>query len=146
MQHSAGRSEAGRNAADGSGCQREGKKPQGNASHDQNGSSTATTDGQGNQPSNSRAQADGAFTQLNNNGAGLTQGSCGRSGSNGVIAGADSNGSGIQYRMPTQQELIAAGRMDLLNAMRTWGGFTAVADLMGVLPNTRYTILASLHM
>ena len=44
----------------------------------------------------------------------------------------------VQHRMPTQQELIAAGRMDLLNAMRLWGGFTAVADMMGVRPNTRY--------
>ena len=48
------------------------------------------------------------------------------------------NGVELQHRMPTQQELIAAGRMDLLNAMRVWGGFTAVADLMGVHPNTRY--------
>ena len=48
------------------------------------------------------------------------------------------NGVQLQHRMPTQQELIAAGRMDLLNAMRVWGGFTAVADLMGVHPNTRY--------
>ena len=46
--------------------------------------------------------------------------------------------------MPTQQELVAAGRMDLLNAMRLWGGFTAVADLMGVRPNTRYIPLKSL--
>ena len=49
-------------------------------------------------------------------------------------------GGQLQHRMPTQQELIAAGRMDLLNAMRVWGGFTAVADLMGVHPNTRYTL------
>lgn len=48
------------------------------------------------------------------------------------------NGVQLQHRMPTQQELIAAGRMDLLNAMRVWGGFTAVADLLGVHPNTRY--------
>jgi len=33
--------------------------------------------------------------------------------------------------------LMAAGRMDLLNAVRLWGGFTAVADRLGVLPNTR---------
>lgn len=53
--------------------------------------------------------------------------------------GSSGGGNGGQHRMPTQQELNAAGRMDLLNAMRVWGGFTAVADRMGVLPNTRYT-------
>ena len=41
------------------------------------------------------------------------------------------------YKMVTQQELMGAGRMDLLNAVRLWGGFTAVADRMGALPNTR---------
>lgn len=41
------------------------------------------------------------------------------------------------YKMATQQELMAADRMDLLNAVRLWGGFTAVADRMGALPNTR---------
>lgn len=53
--------------------------------------------------------------------------------------GATLCGSKACWKMPTQQELTAAGRMDLLNAVRTWGGFTAVADRMGVLPNTRYT-------
>lgn len=50
---------------------------------------------------------------------------------------AITNGAQLQHRMPTQQELISAGRMDLLNAMRMWGGFTAVADMMGVHPNSR---------
>lgn len=57
--------------------------------------------------------------------------------SNGAVGSGD--GLQVQHRMPTQQELVAAGRMDLLNATRLWGGFTAVADLMGVRPNTRYT-------
>ena len=42
------------------------------------------------------------------------------------------------WKMVTQQELMAAGRMDLLHAVRLWGGFTHVADRLGVLPNTRY--------
>lgn len=41
-------------------------------------------------------------------------------------------------KMVTQQELMAAGRMDLLHAVRLWGGFTHVADRLGVLPNTRH--------
>ena len=56
---------------------------------------------------------------------------------------SQASGARGQHRMPTQQELTAAGRMDLLNAVRVWGGFTAVADLMGVLPNTRFPHLAS---
>lgn len=43
----------------------------------------------------------------------------------------------LQLRMVSQQELEGAGRMDLLHAVRTWGGFTAVADRLNVLPNTR---------
>lgn len=39
--------------------------------------------------------------------------------------------------MPSQQELTDFGRMDLLHAVRLWGGFTTVADRLGVLPNTR---------
>ena len=32
--------------------------------------------------------------------------------------------------MPSQQELKAAGRMDLLNAIANWGGFQTVASRM----------------
>ena len=42
-----------------------------------------------------------------------------------------------QLRMPSHQELVGAGRMDLLHAVRSWGGSTAVADRLGILPNTR---------
>ncbi len=62
----------------------------------------------------------------------------------GVRQQAFSKGKGVMSssqqgccKMATQQELMAAGRMDLLNAVRLWGGFTAVADRMGALPNTR---------
>jgi len=61
----------------------------------------------------------------------------------GVQQQAFSKGKGVMSsspagcKMATQQELMAAGRMDLLNAVRLWGGFTAVADRMGALPNTR---------
>lgn len=63
----------------------------------------------------------------------------------GVRQQAFSKGTGVMsssqqgcYKMATQQELMAADRMDLLNAVRLWGGFTAVADRMGALPNTRH--------
>ncbi|DBA97292.1 TPA: Low molecular weight phosphotyrosine protein phosphatase, variant 3 [Trebouxia sp. C0004] len=52
--------------------------------------------------------------------------------------GVTSSSQQGSYKMATQQELMAAGRMDLLNAVRLWGGFTAVADRLGVLPNTRH--------
>lgn len=54
---------------------------------------------------------------------------------------SSSSGQQACHKMPTQQELMTAGRMDLLNAVRLWGGFTAVADRMGVLPNTRSPFL-----
>lgn len=155
LQHRAGRPKKKSNkcAANGSSHQPEGKTPQAKACHRQNGSSTATANVQGtqhnNQPSNGQVETDVAVTQLTTNGIEITQGPHGQPGSNGavaaVIGGADKGGSRMEYRMPTQLELIAAGRMDLLNAMRVWGGFTAVADLMGILPNTRYTTSTSTY-
>ena len=62
----------------------------------------------------------------------------------GIRQQAFSKGKGVMsssqqgcYKMATQQELMTADRMDLLNAVRVWGGCTAVADRMGALPNTR---------
>lgn len=45
--------------------------------------------------------------------------------------------AGCHLRMPTQLELTKAGRLDLVHAIRNNGGFTAVADRLNVLPNTR---------
>lgn len=90
------------------------------ASHGSSGGSTAARIASVSLPRGNSTDTGTAQDQLPSNGAGP---------------------SGVQahHRMPTQQELVAAGRMDLLNAIRLWGGFTAVADLMGVRPNTRYT-------
>ena len=72
----------------------------------------------------------------------------------GVRQQAFSKGKGVMvtsssqqgcYKMATQQELTAAGRMDLLNAVRVWGGFTAVADRLGARPNTRCCFSLCLH-
>lgn len=89
------------------------------ASHGSSGGSTAARIASVSLPRGNSTDTGTAQDQLPSNGAGP---------------------SGVQahHRMPTQQELVAAGRMDLLNAIRLWGGFTAVADLMGVRPNTRH--------
>lgn len=64
--------------------------------------------------------------------------SCSTSQSSRAQGGAGSQGQAeYQLRMPSHQELEGAGRMDLLHAVRCWGGFTAVADRLKVLPNTR---------
>lgn len=98
----------------------------GGSTRESHRSSTATMMARGSQP------------QSHSTGEGAVQDRLLRNG-----GGGSGNGLKVQHSMPTQQELVAAGRMDLLNATRLWGGFTAVADLMGVRPNNRYNPLAS---
>ncbi|KAK9814279.1 hypothetical protein WJX72_003320 [[Myrmecia] bisecta] len=42
--------------------------------------------------------------------------------------------SATRYVMPQQAELLAAGRSDLMKAIRAWGGSVEVANLLGISP------------